>query len=286
MNVIRTFILFCLLTGIHTAFAQKGQMTDFPSKGKLILTGGSFTEEGLTTFVELAGGPAANFIFIPSASSGIKLASGYIWEPKDSTKEKIESFEIELAKLFQVKKITVLHTTSKRIANSQQFCDPLKKANGVWLGPGNAGRYVSTFLGTRFQSELDSVLLRGGIIGGNSAGSIIQGSYIVRGRPEKPVLMAKGSEQGFGFLKNFVINPHLISAKRETELINVLDWHPELIGLGVDDETTLIIRNGIIEVKGKGPVYVYDNKQHDKKWWYELPVDKKFSLKDRKIIDY
>jgi cyanophycinase-like exopeptidase len=75
-----------------------------------------------------------------------------------------------------------------------------------------------------------------------------------------------------------VINPHLISAKRETELINVLDWHPELIGFGVDDETTLIVKNGIIQMIGKGPVYIYDNERHDNKWWYELSPGKKFSL--------
>jgi cyanophycinase len=278
VTIVLSFLGFAL-------FGQKQKTANFPLKGKLILTGGSFTKEGMKAFVDLAGGPDANFIFVPSASSGIKLESGYIWEPKDSTKEKIDSFETELAKFFGVQKITVLHTANKSIANSKKFCAPLKKAKGVWLGPGNAGRYSSIFLGTRFQKELDSLLMRDGVIAGNSAGSIIQGSYIVRGRPDKPVLMAKGNELGFGFLKNFVINPHLVSAKREMELINVLDWYPELIGFGVDDETTLIVVNGIIETSGRGPIYIYDNRLHDKKWWYELPIGKKFSLTERKIIN-
>jgi cyanophycinase len=265
--------------------AQMSYETGFPSRGTLILTGGSFTKEGMKAFVDAAGGINAGFIFVPSASSGIKLPSGYIWEPKDSTSQKIDSFETELAKMFGVKKITVLHTTSRTIADSKTFCAFLKKANAVWLGPGNAGRYASVFLGTVFQKELDSLLWRGGVIGGNSAGSIIQASYIVRGRPDKPVLMARGNEAGFGFLKDVVINPHLISAKREGELVNVLDMHPELIGIGVDDEITLIVSNGIVETKGSGPIYIYDNQLHDKKWWYELPVGKKFSLKERRIIE-
>jgi len=280
----KTYVFFaaCILSwNIIVAQAK----APFPEKGNLILTGGSFTKDAIKAFVELAGGPDANFIFIPSASSGIKLESGYTWEPEDSTKEKIDSFSKELAKMFGVKNIVVLHTTNTAEANSKKFCEPLKKANAVWLGPGNAGRYATIFLGTRFQKELDTLLMRGGTIAGNSAGSIIQGSYIVRGRPDKPVLMAKGSEQGFAFIKNFVINPHLISAKRETELINVLDWHPELIGFGVDDETTLIVKNGIIQMIGKGPVYIYDNERHDNKWWYELSPGKKFSLEKRKIIE-
>ena len=280
-----TLILFAVCVLSWNVVVAQNRAASFPETGNLILTGGSFTKDAIKAFVELAGGPDANFVFIPSASSGIKLESGYTWEPKDSTKEKTDSFSIELAKMFGVKKIIVLHTTSSVEANSKKFCEPIKKANAVWLGPGNAGRYATIFLGTRFQKELDTVLLRGGTIAGNSAGSIIQGSYIVRGRPDKPVLMAKGSEQGFGFIKDFVINPHLISAKRETELINVLDWHPELIGFGVDDETTLIVKKGVIQMIGNGPVYIYDNQLHDKKWWYELSPGKKFSLTERKIIE-
>ena len=283
------FILFSttviLFSSVNLAYSQKKKALDYPEKGTLILTGGAFTKDGINSFVQAAGGVNADLIFIPSASSGIKLPSGYIWEPKDSTKEEIDSFETELAKLFGVIRIKVLHTTSRTIANTKEFCEPIKKTDGVWLGPGNAGRYINIFLDTRFQKELEALLSRGGIIGGNSAGSIIQGSYVVRGKPDKPVLMAKDKERGFGFLKNFVINPHLVSAKRELELINVLEWHPELIGIAADDETTLIVKNGIIETMGSGPVYIYDNIQHGKNWWYEMTVGKKFSLKERKVVD-
>lgn len=283
-NIVIALVLIVLVSTAGISQAQQQNNPDFPAKGMLVLTGGSFTKEGMEVFVKQAGGAEANFLFVPSASSGIKLPSGYTWEPADSSKQKIDSFEMKLAQLFGVKKMKLLHTTQKAIANSNEFCAALKKANGVWLGPGNAGRYASIFLGTTFQKELENLLARNGVIGGNSAGSIIQCSYIVRGKPDKPVLMANGSEQGFGFLKNFVIDPHLVSAKRETELINVLDRYPELIGFGVDDEVTLIVINGVIERKGNGPVYVYDNKLHDKKWWYELPAGSKFSLAERKVI--
>jgi cyanophycinase len=253
-------------------------------KGTLIITGGSFTKEGIKSFVEKAGGPNAKYIFVPSASSGIKLPSGYIWEPADSSKTRIDSFEIELAKMFGVKKITLLHTTDSKKADSKLFCAPLETANGVWLGPGNAGRYASIFIGTKFEKSLKDLLERGGVIAGNSAGAIIQGSYIVRGRPDKPVLMASGNEKGFGFLKDVVINPHLFSAKRETELVNVLDRYPELLGIGLDDETTLIVSDNVMEIHGKAPVYIYDNFKHEKNWWYELPAECKFSLNSRKLL--
>jgi hypothetical protein len=38
--------------------------------------------------------------------------------------------------------------------------------------------------------------------------------------------MAKGHTRGFGFLKNVAIDPHLFAARREDELVNVVDAHP------------------------------------------------------------
>ena len=278
----RFVILTVAVALIKIAIAQN---LSFPSRGTLIITGGSITKEGIKSFVDNAGGAGADLIFIPSASSGIRLDSGFTWEPADTSTEKIRAFEDHLASYFGVKKITVLHTTRKEVANSEQFAKRIATANGVWLGSGNAGRYADIFLGTKTWKELNKLLARGGVIGGNSAGSIIQCSYIIRGRPDKPVLMAAGHEQGFGFLKNVVINPHLLSAKRETELVNVLDRHPELTGFGIDDEITFVIKKGIIETKGDGLVYVYDNQLHDGKWWYTFAVGKKFSLKDKKVVE-
>jgi hypothetical protein len=56
-----------------------------------------------------------------------------------------------------------------------------------------------------------------------SAGSISLGSLIVRGWTEKPLLLATGHDKGFAFLKNVAIDPHLTEAKRDRELINVVN---------------------------------------------------------------
>src|SRR5205807_722558 len=98
---------------------------------------------------------------------------------------------------------------------------------------------------------------RGGVVGGQSAGAIIQGSFIVRGRPDKPVLMANGHERGFGFLKNVVINPHVITAKREDELVNVVDAHPELLGIGIDEKAAILVQDDQIQVMGDSKVAIY-----------------------------
>jgi cyanophycinase len=253
------------------------------AKGMLVLTGGEFGKGVLERFVSLAGGPEASFVFIPSASSGIKLPSGFIYEPPDSDTPdpKAREFEQELAKFFGVRRVTVLHTKSRRVADSEAFVEPLKRANGVWLGGGNAGRYADFFGGTRTEREIEAVLKRGGVIGGNSAGAIIAGSFIVRGRPDKPVLMAKGHERGFGYLKNVAINPHLTEAKRENELVNVLDAHPELLGIGIDEKAAIVVQGDVFEVIGEGRVAIYDNKKHSTNWYYWLSSGERFDLGGR-----
>jgi cyanophycinase len=254
-----------------------------PSKGTLVLTGGDFGRGVVERFVTLAGGPDANIVYIPSASTGMKLPSGFSYEPPDSDAPdaRTREFERELAKLFGVRRVTVIHTKSRRTADSAEFVAPLKQAQAVWLGPGNAGRYVSFFGGTRTERELAAVLRRGGVIGGNSAGAIIQGSFIVRGRPDKPVLMARGHERGFGYLRNVAVNPHLTEARREGELVNVLDAHPELLGVGIDEKAAVVVRGDQFEVIGEGRVAVYDDRRHDANWYYWLTPGDAFDLRRR-----
>jgi cyanophycinase len=260
-----------------------GQTSSGPSKGALVLTGGQFGNGVIERFVTLAGGPDAHFVYIPTASSGIKLDSGFIYIPPntDTPAANTREFEQELSKMFGVKRITVLHTRNRDTANSESFSEPLRKANGVWLSQGNAGRLANTYLDTLTYREIDAVLNRGGVVGGNSAGAIIQGSYIVRGRPDKPLLMAKGHERGFGFLKSVAINPHLTEAKRDAELVNVIDTYPELVGIGIDEKAAILVQGDRFEVIGNGRVAIYDNVKHGGDWYYWLSPGDKFDLRSR-----
>ena len=278
----RQLLLFVLLTASAVG-TLTAQTSGGPRRGSLVLTGGDFGKGVIERFVTLAGGPDANYVYIPTASSGIKLPSGFVYTPPDSDAPAANTreFEQELCKLFGVKRVTVLHTRNRNTANSERFVAPLRNANGVWLSLGNAGRLANAYLDTLTQKRIEAVLQRGGVVGGNSAGAIIQGSYIVRGRPDKPLLMAKGHERGFGFLKNVVVNPHLTEAKRETELVNVVDAHPLLLGIGIDEKAAIVVRGDRFEVIGEGRVAIYDNRKHGSNWYYWLTPGDTFDLRSR-----
>jgi cyanophycinase len=284
MMKIKIVVVLLLIAIGFPATAVAQQLAGL-SKGSLILTGGDFGKGVLERFVDLAGGPDANFVYIPTGASSLKLPSGFIYDPPDSDTPaaNTEAFEAELAKMFGVKRVTLLHTRSRKTANSPSFVAVLKQANGVWLSSGNAGRLANAYLDTLTQREIAAVLNRGGVVGGNSAGAIIQGSYTVRGRPDKPLLMAKGHERGFGFLRNVAINPHLTEQKRDAELVNVIDAYPNLLGVGLDEKAALVVQGNGFEVIGEGRVAIYDNKKHGGSWYYWLRPGDRFDLVQRKV---
>jgi hypothetical protein len=111
--------LLVVLCASHFVFAQSSG----PAKGNLVLTGGDFGKGVIERFVALAGGPEANFVYVPTAASSLRLPSGFIFEPPDADipAANTAAFEQELAKLFGVRHVTLLHTRS-RASQPRSFC--------------------------------------------------------------------------------------------------------------------------------------------------------------------
>jgi len=264
------------------------QVSSGPKSGWLVLSGSGESvanPELLHRFVELAGGPSSEIIYIPTAATGIRTPSGFIAD-LPNTGEVLPSpaeLEIQLARLFGVQRLRLLHTRSRATANSEAFVAPLRTARAAWIGYGNAGRLMQLLGGTLLERELRALLDRGGVLGGNSAGAIVQGSFILRGRPDKPVLVANGFTTGLGLLGNAAINPHLTSAKRQDELTQVLDTYPNLLGIGLDDDAGLVVHGDRAEVVGLGRVAIYDNQLHDSNWYYWLAPSDHLDLRTRRV---
>ena len=285
-------LLPSLLLGILSlgipAFASA--QTAEPRRGTLLLSGAGeplADPAALRRFVALAGGPQAEVVYLPTAASSVRLPSGFVAELPESGEimPSVEAFELALATLLGVRRVRVLHTRDPAVAASEEFATPLRDARAVWIGYGSAGRLAALFLGTPVARELEGVLKRGGVVGGNSAGAIIQGSFIVRGRPDKPVLMARGHEAGFGLLRGVAINPHLTSARREEELIQIVDQHPDLLGIGLEDTAALLVSEEVAEVLGSGRVAIYDDTRRGPLWYYWLQPGDRFDLKSRRLLE-
>jgi cyanophycinase len=241
-----------------------------PRQGALVIVGGGqLGPEIVKRFVTLAGGKDADVVVIPTAAEN---------DPVDA-KRVADGF----SRSFGFKNVTVIHTRDRVEADSDGFVAPLKKARAVWFNGGRQWRIIDSYLGTRTQREIEAVLERGGVIGGSSAGATIQGSYLVRGaRDGNDILMAKGYEQGFGYVRGVAIDQHILPRNRADDLVQVIGAHPELLGLGIDESTAVVVEGDRFEVIGRGVVGVYDGKNHDGKRYYFLGPGERFDLKERR----
>lgn len=238
----RTPILLLLSTVLAFAEPKVGP----PAGSLLIHGGGKLGGDTVKEFIRLAGGADASFVIIPTALPGEDWGERFV----------SGSFLARAG----LKNVSVLHTRDRALANTEAFVEPLKKARGVWLDGGRQWRLADAYLGTRVLEELRGVLARGGVIAGSSAGATIQGSYMVRGAPEgNQIMMAKGHEEGFAFVRNTAIDQHVITRNRLEDMLPVIAAHPQLLGFGIDEGTSLIVEGDRARVIGPSKVAVYDH---------------------------
>jgi len=217
-----------------------------PPNGALVIVGGAMRDQAIVErFLNLAGGPDAPIVVIPTAGGG---------DEYDQYWGGLRQF-----KAVGATDLTVLHTTDRAVANSDEFIAPLKNARGVWFSGGRQWRLADSYLDTRVHEELWALLERGGVIGGSSAGATIQGSYLARGDTRTNTIMMGDHEVGMGFLKNSAIDQHVLRRNRQFDLIEIIEAHPELLGIGIDENTAIVVQGNRFEVMGQGYVAIYDH---------------------------
>lgn len=261
-----------ILLGILVAASAAAQEVG-PANGALVIVGGGMRDTTIVDqFLELAGGTDAPIVVIPTAGGG-------------------DDYDQYWAGLRQFKAagathLTVLHTYDSAVANTEEFVRPITEARGVWFSGGRQWRLADAYLGTRVHEELWALLARGGVIGGSSAGATIQGSYLARGDTKTNTIMMGDHEMGLGFLKKSAIDQHLLRRNRQFDLIEIIQAHPGLLGIGIDENTAIVVRGDRFEVVGQGYVAIYDhNRRLDSGGlFYFLAPGDRFDLRTREAF--
>jgi cyanophycinase len=253
---------FTLTIGTFTSIAAAQLPSHGPARGTLLITGGATELPDFQRFIEMAGGKNAHIVVIPTASVTKPTEQAYLQEQFCGPHSH-----------FAAVPCTVIHTTDRTVANSPDFVAPLTTATGVWIEGGRHWRLTDAYLDTRTLKEMFKVLDRGGVIGGGSAGATVQGSYMVRGSSnpdDNTIMMAPGHEIGFGFFSNVTIDQHVDTRRRQYDLAPVIKLHPDLLGLGLDQSTSITVHGDTLTVNGPMRVAVWDGKDHDGKGFYYL----------------
>jgi cyanophycinase len=220
-------------------------LAEFPTKelspakltsGSLVIVGGGGMPKEVTQkFIELAGGPDELIVVLPTAD-----------EPGTSGGNQGRFFERAGAK-----NVKLLSQRTRADVESAEFADTLAKAKGVWFGGGRQWRFVDAYAGTKAEAMFHDVLRRGGVIGGSSAGASIQAQYMVRGSVlGNTDMMAEGYERGLAFLPGTAVDQHFTQRKRQPDMTGVMKRFPQLLGIGLDETTAIVVQGQTAEVFG------------------------------------
>jgi cyanophycinase len=239
-----------MLIGASVAFAPASRVAAQvprvgPEEGSLVVVGGAMeSAEIYDRFIELAGGRDAHIVLVPTAAGDDEYDDSYAG--------------MEAWRAHGARNLTILHTSDPTVADTEEFVEPLATAGGVFFFGGRQWRLVEAYAGTRTEEELRKVLDRGGVIGGTSAGASVLGSFLVRGDTETNEIIMGDHQTGFGYLRGVAIDQHVLRRNRQFDMLELLRVHPELLGIGLDEDTAIVVRGDRFDVIGASYALIYD----------------------------
>lgn len=271
------FFLSPILSG------QSPETTEYgPAKGALVIAGGNLKDPAIfDRFIELAGGKEAKLIVVPTAGGNLR-PDGALRVYKE---EEVIAPWIKRG----LSNVKMLHTHDPKIADTEDFVRELRTANAVWFDGGRQWNIVDSYANTLTYREFHNVLDRGGVIGGTSAGATIQGDYLVRGAVAgSDIVMSPepNHQKAFAFLRRTAIDQHINARNRWDDLIPVIKKFPELLGIGLSEDTAIVVQGDVFEVMGKWKVAVHDLTRLYQPWekpYFVLSAGDVYNMKTRRI---
>lgn len=218
--------------------------------GCLLVVGGAERRgEGgeaiLRRFVELAGGGAARLLVVATASE----------EP-----QRLEEAYIEAFGRLGAGEVHPLRMADRAQANGEAAVAAVGAATGVFFTGGDQLRIATVLGGTRVDSLLHARLRRDGLVlAGTSAGAAMMSSTMVLGGDDPSIgTDSVRTGPGMEFLPGVLIDMHFWERGRLNRLLSAVALFPHQLGLGIDEDTAILVRDDRFEVLGAGSVTVVD----------------------------
>jgi cyanophycinase len=226
-------------------------------------------------FLELAGGPDAPIVLLPIAA-GDSLSGD-------------ETSDTRVLTRAGATNVKSLRARTRAEVESPEFAAALSNAKGIWFNGGRQWRFVDSYMGTKAEELFADVLRRGGVIGGSSAGASIQSQYMPRGSPLGNLdMMADGYERGLGFLPGSAVDQHFTQRKRHPDMTALMRRYPQLLGIGIDEGTALVVQASTAQILGRGNVHFYDYRSGTPSGptdYFLAAPGQKFDLAERVVIN-
>lgn len=244
--VILVCLSFVLSLPLHAQKKDRGYL--------FIIGGGERPPSMMKRFIELGGQSSGGKIIIfPMASS----------QPVESGQSMVEEF-----KGYGIQDVEY-HILNREQALNEESVNILDNVKWIYFPGGDQSRLTKALVDTPIHRRLLEIYEKGGIIGGTSAGAAVMSELMITGDEKRKVEDDHAFEKilagnivvtpGLGFIKTAIIDQHFVTRKRHNRLISLVAEHPELLGIGIDEATAIIVKpDQTFEVIGEQNVVVYD----------------------------
>ncbi|MFN0138269.1 MAG: cyanophycinase, partial [Phycisphaerae bacterium] len=239
--MIHLAIVSILTLSTHSQVLPTDPLPPITYPGPLLLAGGGETVRAICeAAIRLAGGiENARMLIVPQASASPDAgeSSAALWR--------------ELG----VRQVEIL-----RLDDAEAAREALCRANLIWMPGGVQSRLVDAFAAAGLIDELRLRHAQGAVIGGTSAGCAAATGVMITGDPVGPPLRsgATPTAAGLGLWNEAIVDQHFVQRGRFERLMTAVLDQPHLLGVGVDERTAIIVRDGAIEVVGEGQVVLID----------------------------
>ncbi len=209
----------------------------------------SATSEIFQQMVELAGGTEARIVIVPTASA--------------TPGERARDYE-ELFRAFQPASVQTVHIGERPDAASPELSRIIHETTLFMFGGGDQLRLSSLIGGTPLHDALVERYRSGEcVVAGTSAGaSVIPETMIFQNNRFRS--FRKGGiemTKGLGLINDAIFDTHFVQRSRISRLVHAVATNPALLGLGIDENTGLIIEDETTaKVIGTGTVLVVDGR--------------------------
>ncbi|MEE4176128.1 MAG: cyanophycinase [Bacteroides sp.] len=147
--------------------------------------------------------------------------------------------------------------------------DSLRKASLIYISGGDQNRFMDIVRGTPIADAIHEAYLSGALIAGTSAGAALMSGKMITGTELKypdyrPTFRSLESnnlelEPGLGLIHTAIVDQHFVWRSRHNRLLSAILEYPDLLGIGIDESTALLVKGNSAEVIGLSQVMVYAN---------------------------
>jgi len=216
----------------------------------LLIIGGAEDKVGRATvlrrFVRLAGGRRARIVIIPTASS--------------LPDEAVETYTAVFTRL-GAPEVVAADPPPRPATTPEALVQAVDNATGVFMTGGNQLKLSQRLVGTPLAEAICRAHARGAVVAGTSAGASIMSLFMISLGADGVTPRQRTGQltSGLGLLPGVIVDQHFDQRARYGRLMSLVAGSPNLLGMGIDEDTAAEIRDGrTLTVMGSGAVFVVD----------------------------